>query len=124
MRASCRKTFRDVEKWSIFGGKVENHYNAVDVENHSRRSKSALKEGRKSKSGQGPRPMNTDFYRWLDFRTFLRRRIDTGVTSTNSSSRMNSMACSRFRMRGGTSLMASSAVDARMLVSFFSLTMF
>src|ERR1039458_7373151 len=37
---------------------------------------------------------------------------------------MNSMACSRFSMRGGTSRMASSAVDARMLVSFFSLTMF
>src|ERR1017187_72339 len=34
------------------------------------------------------------------------------------------MACSRFRIRGGTNRMASSAVDARILVSFCSLTMF
>ena len=33
------------------------------------------------------------------------------------------MACSRLRMRGGTSRMASSAVEARIFVSFFSLTM-
>src|SRR5450432_1644070 len=63
-------------------------------------------------------------YLWLDLRTFLRSRIETGVTSTSSSSRMNSMACSRFRMRGGTRRMPSSEVEARILVSFFSLTMF
>src|SRR5581483_9249888 len=62
-------------------------------------------------------------HRWFAFKTFFRSRIDTGVTSTNSSSRINSMACSRFKMRGGTSRIASSAVDARILVSFFSLTM-
>ena len=33
------------------------------------------------------------FGRFLVSRTFLRRRIDFGVTSTNSSSAMNSMAC-------------------------------
>src|ERR1019366_1541603 len=54
--------------------------------------------------------------------TFLRSRSDFGVTSTISSSAMNSMACSRFRDLTGTSRMASSALDARMLVIFFSRT--
>src|SRR5713101_3280754 len=53
--------------------------------------------------------------------TFLRRRIDFGVTSTYSSSAMNSIADSRVSTRCGTSRMASSAVEARMLVCFFSL---
>src|SRR2546427_711979 len=60
----------------------------------------------------------------LAARIFLRRRMDLGVASTNSSSRMNSMACSRFKMRGETRRIASSAVEERMFVSFFSLTIF
>src|ERR1035437_3917413 len=52
-------------------------------------------------------------YRWLDFRIFLRRRMLSGVTSTNSSSRMNSMACSRLRRRGGSRRMPSSAGEER-----------
>ena len=43
-----------------------------------------------------------------------------GVTSTSSSSLMNSIACSRPSLRGGTRRIASSAVEARMLVCFFS----
>src|SRR5579864_2316082 len=62
------------------------------------------------------------FLRLFDCSTFLRKRSALGVTSTNSSSAMNSIACSRFSGRKGTSRMASSAVDARMLVSFFSRT--
>ena len=42
----------------------------------------------------------------------------------NSSSAMNSIACSRFNWRQGTRRIASSAVDARILVSFFSRTTF
>src|ERR1700680_2725178 len=34
---------------------------------------------------------------WLAFRTFVRRRMDLGVTSTISSWRTNSMACSRLK---------------------------
>jgi hypothetical protein len=37
--------------------------------------------------------------RLLACKTFLRNRSDLGVTSTNSSSAMNSIACSRFRFR-------------------------
>src|SRR3954462_7181249 len=62
------------------------------------------------------------FLRLLACRTFLRRRRDLGVISTNSSSAINSIACSRFNGRKGTRRMASSAVEARMLVSFFSRT--
>src|SRR5438552_3359753 len=54
----------------------------------------------------------------------LRRRSDFGVTSSSSSSRIHSRHCSRFMMRGGVSRMLSSADEARMLVSFFSLVMF
>src|ERR1700674_196358 len=61
--------------------------------------------------------------RLFDCRTFLRSRRDFGVTSTNSSSAMNSIACSRLRLRYGTRRIASSEVEARMLVSFFSRTM-
>ena len=50
--------------------------------------------------------------------------VQFGVTSTSSSSAMNSIACSRFRFLKGTRRIASSAVDERMLVSFFSRTMF
>src|SRR6202163_2187238 len=64
------------------------------------------------------------FLRLFDCRVFLRSRSDLGVISTNSSSAMNSMACSRFKGRKGTRRIASSAVDARMFVSFFSLTAF
>src|SRR6266851_3254797 len=59
--------------------------------------------------------------RRLACRTFLRRRIDLGVISTNSSSAMNSMACSRLSSRWGMRRMASSALEERMLVCFFSL---
>src|ERR1700732_1750276 len=61
--------------------------------------------------------------RFLASRTFLRRRMDFGVTSTNSSSEINSMAFSRVHSRGGTRRMASSALDERMFVCFFSLVM-
>src|SRR6266404_1557291 len=59
--------------------------------------------------------------RRLACRTFLRRRMDLGVISTNSSSAMNSMACSRLSSLCGMRRMASSALDERMLVCFFSL---
>src|ERR1700722_11132916 len=62
--------------------------------------------------------------RRLAWRIFLRRRKDLGVTSTTSSSAMNSIACSRFIGLKGTRRMASSALEARMLVSFFSRTSF
>src|SRR5712691_4387107 len=61
-------------------------------------------------------------FRLLNCRTFLRRRRDFGVTSTYSSSVMNSMACSRFKLRKGTRRIAMSEVEERMLVSFFSRT--
>src|SRR5271170_3899131 len=61
--------------------------------------------------------------RFLASKTFLRRRIDLGVTSTNSSSEMNSMAFSKVNSRGGIRRMASSALEERMLVCFFSLVM-
>src|ERR1039457_3261931 len=67
---------------------------------------------------------NELFLRLFDCRVFLRSRSDLGVISTNSSSAMNSMACSRFNGRKGTRRIASSAVEARMFVSFFSRTAF
>jgi hypothetical protein len=36
----------------------------------------------------------------------LRKRIASGVTSSSSSSRMSSRACSRFMMRGGLRTLA------------------
>ena len=54
----------------------------------------------------------------------LRRRMLFGVTSTHSSSRMNSSACSSESGRGGIRRTSSSAVAERMLVSFFSLDAF
>ncbi len=39
------------------------------------------------------------FLRRFDCKTFLRSRSDFGVTSTNSSSAINSIACSRLRLR-------------------------
>ena len=65
--------------------------------------------------------------RWLRRRsamgsTALRSRTEWGVTSTHSSSAMNSRACSRESGRGGVRRTSSSDDDARMLVSFFSLT--
>src|SRR3990172_8035885 len=50
---------------------------------------------------------------------FLRRRMDFGVTSTSSSSSMNSRACSSDIRIGGVSRMFSSLPAARMLVSCF-----
>ena len=47
-----------------------------------------------------------------------------GVTSTHSSLRMNSSACSSESGRGGISRISSSADEARMLVSFFGLDAF
>src|ERR1700723_2888411 len=64
------------------------------------------------------------FLRRFDCKIFWRRRSDFGVISANSSSAMNSMACSRFICWKGTRRIASSAVEARMLVSFFSRTAF
>ena len=54
----------------------------------------------------------------------FRKRMLRGVTSTSSSSLMNSIACSRLSWRGGISRIASSAVEARMLVCFFSFVTF
>ena len=54
----------------------------------------------------------------------LRSRIDFGVTSTASSSRMNSSACSSESGRGGIRRTSSSADDARMFVSFFGFAAF
>src|SRR5689334_10324281 len=59
--------------------------------------------------------------RSLSSRIFLRRRIDFGVTSHNSSSWMNSRACSRVKRTGGTRAMVSSLPEARMLSSFLPL---
>ena len=50
----------------------------------------------------------------------LRSRTAPGVTSTHSSSAMNSSACSSVMALGGTSFTKSSAVDERTLVTFFS----
>ena len=51
----------------------------------------------------------------------LRRRIEVGVTSTSSSTEMNSMADSRVIGRAGVSRSDSSWAWVRMLVSFFVL---
>ena len=55
--------------------------------------------------------------RSVESSTTLRSRTATGVTSTHSSSRQNSSACSRESLRGGISRSVSSAVEERM--SFF-----
>src|SRR5271169_2342080 len=62
--------------------------------------------------------------RLLACRTFFRRRIDFGVISTNSSSAINSIACSRLSSRWGISRIASSALEERMFVCFFSFVTF
>jgi len=70
-------------------------------------------------------PLSADrFGRIVACSTRLRRRRFFGVTSTSSSSLMNSIACSRPILRGGMRRIASSAEDARMFVCFFSLQMF
>src|SRR3989304_2300251 len=51
-------------------------------------------------------------------------RMPAGVTSTDSSSRMNSSACSSESGRGGIRRTSSSEVDERMFVSFFSFVPF
>ncbi len=57
-------------------------------------------------------------------RITLRRRTALGVTSTHSSSPMNSSACSSERESGGVRRSNSSAVEDRTLVSFLSLVGF
>ncbi len=54
------------------------------------------------------------FGRLFASRIFFRSRMDWGVTSTSSSSLMNSSACSSDKSRGGTSRRASSAPETRM----------
>jgi hypothetical protein len=54
-------------------------------------------------------------------RMTLRRRTTLGVTSTHSSSAMNSSACSSEKFITGVRRSNSSAVEERMLFSFFSL---
>src|SRR6185369_6761385 len=63
------------------------------------------------------------YFRRLAAKMRFRKRKLLGVTSTSSSSLMNSRACSRFMIRGGTRCTVSSEPEARMLVSFFSRTM-
>src|SRR5262249_18373567 len=55
--------------------------------------------------------------RSASFRSFLRSRTLAGVTSTSSSSSMNSSACSSENLIGGVRMMFSSEPAARMLVS-------
>src|SRR5690348_7739854 len=62
--------------------------------------------------------------RLFDGSTFFRRRMVFGVISTYSSSAMNSMACSRLSSLCGINRIASSAVEDRMFVSFFSFVTF
>ena len=64
------------------------------------------------------------FWRSTGSSTSLRRRITSGVTSTHSSSRMNSSAWSSESLWWGTSFTVSSEPDARMFVCFFSRTAF
>jgi rhodanese-related sulfurtransferase len=56
--------------------------------------------------------------------SFLRRRMLSGVTSTSSSSSMNSSACSSVCFTGGVRINASSVPAARMLVSCLALVGF
>jgi len=58
-------------------------------------------------------------FRFIRLQTFLRSRRDFGVTSTNSSSGMNSIAC-RVEIFVRDREWPHRKVDARMLVSFFS----
>ena len=57
--------------------------------------------------------------RSISERFFLRIRMLTGVTSTNSSSLMNSKDCSKDMRTGGVKRILSSEPAARTLVSFF-----
>ena len=57
-------------------------------------------------------------------RIFLRIRIVFGVTSRSSSVSMNSSACSRLKTLGGVRRSASSALEERVLVSYFFLQTF
>src|SRR5699024_1805063 len=57
-------------------------------------------------------------------RMTLRMRTVVGVTSTHSSSPVNSRDSSRVSRRGGTRFSKESEEAARMFVSFFSLVMF
>ena len=60
----------------------------------------------------------------LESRIRLRIRRLVGVTSRSSSWSMNSMACSRLKILGGTSFRASSAEEERVLVRCFVLQTF
>lgn len=62
-------------------------------------------------------------FRSLAERNFLRRRIESGVTSMSSSGPMYSMAKSRVISFGGVRIIASSFPEERMLVSFLVLQM-
>ncbi len=66
-----------------------------DVNNEAAHLITSLSDGRSSYSA----PFSQRLGRLFCCRTLLRRRSDLGVTSTTSSSAMNSMACSRFRAR-------------------------
>ena len=61
------------------------------------------------------------FLRWLQSSTFFRIRRLVGVTSTNSSSPINSMHCSSDIWMGGVKRSASSEPDERVLVNCFFL---
>ena len=63
----------------------------------------------RSGSTLSPASLFPVFGRMFDARIRLRRRMLDGVTSTSSSSLMNSIACSRPSLRGGTRRIASSA---------------
>ena len=56
-------------------------------------------------------PLRSEVARFDAESSTLRRRIDFGVTSTHSSSRMNSSACSSESGRGGIRRTSSSALD-------------
>ena len=87
----------------------------ADEEAQSETNRAELEE-----RGEIPRGLPRPFEAWAG----LRSRIESGVTSTHSSSRMNSSACSSESGRGGISRTSSSEVEARMFVSFFSLVAF
>ena len=63
--------------------------------------------------------LNEALFLRVGSRIFLRMRRLSGVTSKSSSVSMKSSACSRLMILGGVSLSASSALEERVLVSFF-----
>jgi hypothetical protein len=83
----------------------------------------AESQGRQANRDSGPHAgillLSLAFGLMFDARIRFRRRTVDGVTSTSSSSLMNSTACSSPSRLGGMRRMASSADEARMLVCFF-----